>query len=228
MLAFRPLFDAHVEVAEIVTLGRTPLGERRVVNILGGWFRGERLAGRVRPGGADWQTVGDDGAARLDARYTLETDGGALVQVTSQGLRHGPPEVLARLAAGEAVDPGALLLPDRAALRDRGARPRLAEPRHRDRARRPAADGPWSSTRSSCSEDRPAMLLIEHATVITLDRERRILADGSVLVDGRDIVQVGPARDGAPAPSARPRHRRPAPRRACPASWTPTSTCRST
>ena len=106
MLAFRPLFDAHVEVAEIVTLGRTPLGERRVVNILGGRFRGERLTGRIRPGGADWQTVGDDGAARLDARYTLETDGGILVQVRSEGLRHGPPDVLARLAAGEAVDPG--------------------------------------------------------------------------------------------------------------------------
>ena len=42
------------------------------------------------------------------------------------------------------------------------------------------------------------MLLIEHATVITLDRERRILADGSVLVDGRDIVQVGPAREVRP------------------------------
>src|SRR5262245_19786286 len=40
MLAFRPLFDAHVELAEILTLGRTPLGERRVINILGGWFRG--------------------------------------------------------------------------------------------------------------------------------------------------------------------------------------------
>jgi hypothetical protein len=26
MLAFRPLFDAHVELADIVTLGRTPLG----------------------------------------------------------------------------------------------------------------------------------------------------------------------------------------------------------
>jgi cytosine/adenosine deaminase-related metal-dependent hydrolase len=37
------------------------------------------------------------------------------------------------------------------------------------------------------------MILIEHATVLTLDAERRILADGSVLVDGRDIVQVGPA-----------------------------------
>jgi cytosine/adenosine deaminase-related metal-dependent hydrolase len=37
------------------------------------------------------------------------------------------------------------------------------------------------------------MILIEHAVVVTVDRERRILADGSVLVDGRDVVQVGPA-----------------------------------
>jgi hypothetical protein len=105
MLAFRPLFDVHVEVAEIRSLGRTPLGERRVIPVVGGSFRGERLGGRVLPGGADWQTIGEDGAARLDARYTLEAEGGALVQVRSQGLRHGPPEVLARLAAGEAVDP---------------------------------------------------------------------------------------------------------------------------
>jgi cytosine/adenosine deaminase-related metal-dependent hydrolase len=42
------------------------------------------------------------------------------------------------------------------------------------------------------------VLLIDHATVITLDRERRILADGSVLVEGRDIVQVGPAREVRP------------------------------
>ncbi len=42
------------------------------------------------------------------------------------------------------------------------------------------------------------MLLVEHATVITLDQERRILTDGSVLVDGRDIVQVGPAREVRP------------------------------
>jgi cytosine/adenosine deaminase-related metal-dependent hydrolase len=37
------------------------------------------------------------------------------------------------------------------------------------------------------------VILIEHATVVTLDRERRILSDGSILVDGRDIVQVGRA-----------------------------------
>jgi hypothetical protein len=122
-LAVRPLFEARVELAEILHLGRTPVGDRRVINILGGSFRGERLAGRVRAGGADWQIVRADGAADLDARYTLETDGGALVQVESRGLRHGPPGVMARLAAGEAVDPAAYYF--RTALRFETADPAL-------------------------------------------------------------------------------------------------------
>jgi cytosine/adenosine deaminase-related metal-dependent hydrolase len=42
------------------------------------------------------------------------------------------------------------------------------------------------------------MILIEHGTVVTVDRERRILADGSVLVEGRDVVQVGRAADVRP------------------------------
>jgi cytosine/adenosine deaminase-related metal-dependent hydrolase len=42
------------------------------------------------------------------------------------------------------------------------------------------------------------VILIEHATVVTLDRERRILADGSILVDGRDVLQVGRAETVRP------------------------------
>jgi len=42
------------------------------------------------------------------------------------------------------------------------------------------------------------VILIEHATVLTLDPQRRILSDGSVLVDGRDVVQVGPAASVRP------------------------------
>jgi 5-methylthioadenosine/S-adenosylhomocysteine deaminase len=42
------------------------------------------------------------------------------------------------------------------------------------------------------------VILIEHATILTLDAERRILADGSVLVQGREIVQVGPAESVRP------------------------------
>ena len=45
-----------------------------------------------------------DGVLELDLRLTLESDDGALIYMTSFGLRHGPPEVLAALARGESVD----------------------------------------------------------------------------------------------------------------------------
>ena len=41
----------------------------------------------------------------VEARYTLRNDGGALIYVENVGYRHGPAEVLARLARGEPVDP---------------------------------------------------------------------------------------------------------------------------
>ena len=86
-------------------LGDTPLGRRRIIGITGGKFAGPRLSGRVLPGGADWQVIRADGVAYLDARYTLETGDGALIYVNNKGYRHGPQEVIARLARGEEVDP---------------------------------------------------------------------------------------------------------------------------
>jgi Protein of unknown function (DUF3237) len=44
-------------------------------------------------------------ASPICARYTLETDEGELILVRSDGLRHGPPDVIARLARGESVEP---------------------------------------------------------------------------------------------------------------------------
>jgi hypothetical protein len=59
----------------------------------------------VVPGGADWQVIRSDGVAQLDARYTLETKDGALVYVRNKGLRHGPEDIIHKLARGETVDP---------------------------------------------------------------------------------------------------------------------------
>lgn len=86
-------------------LGDTPLGRRRIIGITGGQFFGERLSGRVLPGGADWQVIRGDGVADLDARYTLETSDGALIYVRNKGYRHGPAEVLKKLSSGENADP---------------------------------------------------------------------------------------------------------------------------
>lgn len=94
-----------VDVGDVVSLGDAPLGERRVIAITGGTFAGAKLRGDVLPGGADWQVVRRDGVIDLDARYVLKDRSGALVRVVSQGLRHGPPEVIAALARGDDVDP---------------------------------------------------------------------------------------------------------------------------
>jgi len=89
----------------IQRLGQTPYGERRIIDIQGGTVEGPRLNGKVLPGGADWQLIRADGVAYLDARYTLQTADGALVYVNNKGYRHGPADVIARLARGEEVDP---------------------------------------------------------------------------------------------------------------------------
>ena len=104
-MTLQPLLRAEVTLAPPQELGDSPLGRRRIIPITGGSFRGEKLAGRVLPGGADWQVIRADGVAELDARYTLETDDRALIYVRNFGYRHGPAEVLQRLAAGEPVDP---------------------------------------------------------------------------------------------------------------------------
>ena len=79
---------------------------RRIIPILGGTVEGERFKGIVLPGGADWQTIRlSDGAAQIYARYTLQHEDGAVVGVINPGVRRGPPEVMTRLAKGEAVDP---------------------------------------------------------------------------------------------------------------------------
>ena len=94
----------QVVVAPPQKLGAVPHGTRVIAPITSGTFEGPRLRGKVL-GGGDWTISRSDAVLELDLRITLETDDGALISMTSFGLRHGPPEVLAALARGESVDP---------------------------------------------------------------------------------------------------------------------------
>jgi hypothetical protein len=99
------LFRLTLEVSTPEIVGTAADHELRVIAIKGGRFEGPRLNGTVLPIGADWLRVEPDGSARIDVRITLREASGALIQVTYAGVRTGPPEVLVRLAKGEAVAP---------------------------------------------------------------------------------------------------------------------------
>src|SRR5262245_63012108 len=101
----RPLMTLQVFVAPPQKVGEVPHGTRVIAPITSGSFEGPRLRGKVLSGGGDWTLLRGDGVLELDLRVTLETDDGALIQMTSFGLRHGPPDVMAALARGETVDP---------------------------------------------------------------------------------------------------------------------------
>jgi len=82
-------------------------GERRYVTLGAGTARGAELNGTLVEGGIDWQVQRADGATEISAHYVLRSTDGALIEVQSDGIRHGPPEVMARLARGEMVAPDA-------------------------------------------------------------------------------------------------------------------------
>ena len=99
------VFRLEVTVGEPLEFGEIAQGRRRIVPQTGGTFAGPALNGTLLPGSsADWQIILPDGTALGDIRCTLQTDDGDLLYVQSRGVRHGSPDVLARLARGEDVD----------------------------------------------------------------------------------------------------------------------------
>ena len=127
-----PIFRIRAELGEMQHFGQTPYGERRVIDITGGTVEGPRVNGRILPGGADWQIVRADGVIDLDARYTIECEGGGLLAELGEAVARGLPVIVCvplRFRAAWAEFAGGLdveLPPRSAALADWWARARLA------------------------------------------------------------------------------------------------------
>jgi len=63
-----------------------PSGTRVIIDASSGTFDGPRLKGTVKGPGGDWVTVRANGMLGLDVRLLLETDDGAAIYMTYQGV----------------------------------------------------------------------------------------------------------------------------------------------
>ncbi|MCP1753125.1 DUF3237 domain-containing protein [Bradyrhizobium elkanii] len=104
-LETRYVFTITARIAEVTSAGDIGSGVRRIIPIIGGEVRGEKVNGKVLSFGADFQIIRPDELIELEAKYAFETDDGAVVYVENKGIRFGPGELLQKLKRGEPVDP---------------------------------------------------------------------------------------------------------------------------
>lgn len=100
------VYEASGNLGAPIPIGATNDGARRIIPIFeGGRVEGPLISGSLMGNAADWQVSRPDGVTVADAIYAIRTDDDVIIQIRNKGLRHGPPDVMARLAAGEEVDP---------------------------------------------------------------------------------------------------------------------------
>jgi len=76
--------SAPTRLAGILAGG--PQGTRVVVEASSGSFEGPKLKGTIQGPGGDWVTLRANGTLRLDVRLMLQTDDGAAILMTYNGI----------------------------------------------------------------------------------------------------------------------------------------------
>ena len=102
----RYLCTMRIRVSDSYIMNDVPTGERRRIDIFnGGEVEGPLLRGIILPGGSDTLLTRNDSSLTPSVRLVIKTDDESLILVRYEGVRHGPPEVMERIANGMNVEP---------------------------------------------------------------------------------------------------------------------------
>jgi len=103
------VFEAAIKRADAMNVGPSKFGSRRVVNLIGGTFKGPKIKGEIPPGGTSIYVDRPDGVTAIEAEYVLKTDDGAIIFTRNTGLvvpmPDGPPYIRATASFEAPIGP---------------------------------------------------------------------------------------------------------------------------
>ena len=87
------VFEADMDLDQILKVGHTPYGERQVLVVRGGTITGGKLAGTVLPGGLDFELTLANGTVEVEQLLVFRTSEGRLVYLRNAGVGTHPQDV---------------------------------------------------------------------------------------------------------------------------------------
>lgn len=100
---FEYAFEARIDVVDGWHIGRSADEKLHFTPITGGTLAGPALSGRVVPGGGDWSVQRGD-TIQLEARYLIQADDGAYIDVLNRGYFRAVDGAEEHVLAGEDID----------------------------------------------------------------------------------------------------------------------------
>ncbi|MEQ6899428.1 DUF3237 domain-containing protein [Microbacterium sp. KR10-403] len=95
-------FEIRADIGPFLRIGRSADEELTFTPVTGGSVAGPLLNGTIVAGGGDW-AVERSRTAQLEARYVVQADDGAYIDVLNRGYYRASKEVIDRVEAGENV-----------------------------------------------------------------------------------------------------------------------------
>ena len=95
------LFELEAELNPPQVVGPVLTGTRIIFPAKSGFIKGQKLNGKILPGGGDWGLVVDSTTFKLDVRVTIETDDSALIFITYAGYVHTDAKKFAKILEGK-------------------------------------------------------------------------------------------------------------------------------
>jgi hypothetical protein len=92
------LYYIEVKCSPPIHVGDTGKGVLNIIPINGGRFEGPKMSGEVLNIGADWNTIQSDLIGKVNTRYVLKTDDGAIISLATDVLHKYPRNFTLKLS----------------------------------------------------------------------------------------------------------------------------------